>query len=157
MLVCVYVTKEVIVICNDVLFSVMEKTNISSGWGPTVSFPYLVTLTRTTITTALTGRTVMSAVSPRFHHYFCLRTQQCGTPLCEAAFATPKLSLQKTQFNHVVVSLSPEIVVEIRNLILHPPADTPVMLIQWTANSEQHCLYQLVTDDNRETGSPHSC
>ncbi len=94
-----------------------------------VSFPCLVTLTHTTITTALTGRTVMSAASPRFHHYFRLRTQKCGSPtLVEATFAMQKISLQKTQFDHVVASLLPEIAVDIRNLILHPPVNTSFSL-----------------------------
>ncbi len=66
----------------------------------------------------------------------------------EAAFTTWGISLQKTKFDHVVASLSPDIVVEIRDLVLRPPADNPYdvlcrELIQRIAIFERHCLQQL--------------
>ena len=58
--------------------------------------------------------------------------------------------MQKTKFDHVIASLSPEVAVEIRDLILKPPADHPYdvlrrELIRRTAKSEQHKLQQLFT------------
>ena len=68
----------------------------------------------------------------------------------EATFTTRGISVQKTKFNHVIASLSPEVAVEIRDLILKPPTDHPFdvlrrELIQRTAKSEQHKLQQLFT------------
>ncbi len=68
----------------------------------------------------------------------------------EAAFTTQGISLQKTKFDHVIASLSPDVAVEIRDLILRPPTDNPYdvlrrELIQRTAKSDQHQLQQLFT------------
>ena len=51
-------------------------------------------------------------------------------------------------FDHVIASLSPEFVAEVRDLILTPPAETPydvlkAQLIKRTAASEQRRLQQL--------------
>ncbi len=70
----------------------------------------------------------------------------------EAAFTTRGISLQKTKFDHVIASLSPDVAVEIRDLILRPPTDNPYdvlrrELIQRTAKSDQHRLQQLLTGE----------
>jgi hypothetical protein len=66
----------------------------------------------------------------------------------EAHFATKKLTAQKTRFDYVVASLSPDIAAEVRDLILKPPGDNPYealkrQLIKRTADSEQRRLQQL--------------
>ena len=66
----------------------------------------------------------------------------------EATFATKRLSSQKTKFDFVVASLSPEVVTEVRDLVLRPPDDNPYdvlkeTLIKRTAASEQKRLQQL--------------
>ena len=43
----------------------------------------------------------------------------------EAQFATRRITAQKTRFDHIVASLSPEFATEIRDLLLHPPPRTP--------------------------------
>ena len=55
--------------------------------------------------------------------------------------------MQKTKFDHVIASLSPEVAVEIRDLILKPPTDHPfdVLRRELIRKSEQHKLQQLFT------------
>ena len=69
-----------------------------------------------------------------------------------ATLTTRGISVQKTKFDHVVASLSPELAVEIRDLILKLPTDHPYdvlrrELIRRTAKSEQHKLQQLFTTE----------
>lgn len=66
----------------------------------------------------------------------------------DAQFNTCNITSQKTKFDHIVSSLTPEIAMEVRDIILHPPERTPYntlkdQLIARTTASEQRRLQQL--------------
>ncbi len=70
----------------------------------------------------------------------------------EAQFATRAITAQKTQFDYVVSSLSPEFAAEVRDLIITPPADNPYAtlkaeLFKRTAASAQRKLQQLISGE----------
>lgn len=70
----------------------------------------------------------------------------------EAQFTTRGITAQKTMFDYVISSLSPEFAMEVRDLLLKPPADNPyntlkVQLIKRTAASEQRKLQQLISGE----------
>lgn len=70
----------------------------------------------------------------------------------EAQFACRRITSQRSKFDHVISSLSPEFAVEVRDLLLRPPADNPYsalkeQLTKRTALSEQRKLQQLFTGE----------
>ena len=70
----------------------------------------------------------------------------------EAQFTTRGIMQQRTKFDYVVASLSPDFVTEVRDLILHPPDAQPYdtlheQLVQRTAASAQRHLQQLTTEE----------
>ena len=67
----------------------------------------------------------------------------------EAQFLTHGITSQSTQFSYVISSLQPEIVQEIRDLLISPSTETPynalkATLIHHTSASEQKRLHQLL-------------
>jgi hypothetical protein len=70
----------------------------------------------------------------------------------EAQFTTRNVTAQKTKFDYIISSLSPEFAVEVRDLLLRPPAEHPydvlkAELIRRTAASEQRKLQQLISGE----------
>lgn len=70
----------------------------------------------------------------------------------EAQFACKRITSQKSKFDHVVASLSPDYAAEVRDLLLKPPADSPYtalkeQLTKRTTLSEQRRLQQLFTGE----------
>lgn len=68
----------------------------------------------------------------------------------EAQFHTRNITAQKTRFDYVIASLSPDIATEVRDLILQPPPNNPYdtlrqQLIRRTSTSEQSRLQQLLS------------
>ena len=70
----------------------------------------------------------------------------------EAQFACRCITSERTKFDHLVSSLSPEYAAEVRDLLLRPPTDNPYttlkeQLTKRTALSEQRRLQQLLTGE----------
>ena len=70
----------------------------------------------------------------------------------EAQFACRRIVSQRSRFDHVVSSLSPEFAAEVRDLLIKPPVDNPYsvlkeQLTKRTALSEQRKLQQLFTGE----------
>ena len=66
----------------------------------------------------------------------------------EAQFSCRRITSQKSKFDHVVASLSPDYAAEVRDLLLRPPDDTPYtalkeQLTKRTALSEQRRILQV--------------
>ena len=70
----------------------------------------------------------------------------------EAQCTARGITSQKTRFNYVVSSLSPELFAVVRNLLLRPPDEAPydtlkAELVKHTAASEQRKLQELVSGE----------
>jgi len=77
----------------------------------------------------------------------------------EAQFATRGITAQRTMFNYIIASLSPEYTMEIHDLILRPPGENPYdkvkeQLIKRTTASEQHRLQQLFSTEEHGDRKP---
>ena len=77
----------------------------------------------------------------------------------EAQFQTRGISVERTKFDYVVASLSPEIATEVRDLILSPPTSGPYTelrteLIQRTAVSQRRQLQQLLSGEELGDQTP---
>ena len=69
----------------------------------------------------------------------------------EAQFTTRGITVEKTKFDYIIASLSPETATEVRDIILAPPADLPYTtlkkeLIKRTAGSNQCKLQKLLNE-----------
>ena len=70
----------------------------------------------------------------------------------DAVFATRRVANQKVTFQHIVASLAPKFISEIRDIIVSPPTKAPyealkAVLITRTQSSEQRRLHQLLTTE----------
>ena len=77
----------------------------------------------------------------------------------DAQFTTKGITAQRTKFDHVIASLSPEFASEVRDLILKPPTTTPydalkAQLIKRTTASEQKRLQQLFNTEELGDRTP---
>ena len=82
----------------------------------------------------------------------------------EAKFTTRGITQQSTKFAHVVAALQPDIVLEVRDLLLQAPVDQPYDILKAELNkrtspSEQRRLHQLliaeVLGDHKSTQLLH--
>ena len=70
----------------------------------------------------------------------------------EAQFRTRRITAQRTKFDHIVATLSPEFASEVRDFIIQPPTDNPYtalreQLIKQTTASEQRKQQQLFSSE----------
>ena len=77
----------------------------------------------------------------------------------KAQFRRRHITAQRTNFDHVVASLSAEFATEVRDLIIQPPADAPYdslreQLIKRTTPSEQRKLQQLFSAEELGARNP---
>ena len=77
----------------------------------------------------------------------------------EAQFQARGISVERTKFDYIVASLSPEVATEVRDLILNPPTSRPYTevrteLIQGTAVSQRYQLQQLLSGEELGDQTP---
>ena len=77
----------------------------------------------------------------------------------ESQFATRRITTSRTKFDYVVSSLSPEFATEVRDLLLHPPAETPyevlkAELTKRTSASEQRRIQELLSAEELGDRTP---
>ena len=77
----------------------------------------------------------------------------------ESQFATRRITTSRTKFDYVVSSLSPEFATEVRDLLLHPPAETPyevlkAELTKRTPASEQRRIQELLSAEELGDRTP---
>ncbi|CAM1311072.1 Uncharacterised protein r2_g2151 [Pycnogonum litorale] len=77
----------------------------------------------------------------------------------EAQFSLRNITVQQTKFNYIVAALSPEVIVEVRDIVLNPPKADPydrlkAALISRTADSEQTRLQRLLDGEHLGDRAP---
>lgn len=58
----------------------------------------------------------------------------------EAHFTTRRITAQRTKFDHVIASLSPEVATEVRDLILKPPDTDPYSVLKEQLIKKDSCI-----------------
>ncbi len=109
---------------------------------------------------AATATPSLSAVSIKLPPFWPADPEVWFTQV-EAQFSNKRITAQRTMFDYVISSLSPQFVTEVRDLLLRPPTDEPynslkAELVKRTAASVQRKLQQLIRGKNSAIENPHN-
>ena len=128
-------------------------------WNTTLVTPTQHSNMSTSSTDSTSTPPAVAAISIKLPPFWLSNTEVWFAQV-KAQFTTRSISSQKTRFDYVVNSLSPEFATEVHDLLLKPPSKNQYdklkkELVKRTTASEQRKLQQLISSDRKPTQVLH--